>query len=132
MERFQVGSTQHNEMLDITQKVAEIVRSSGVRDGLCTVYVPHATCAIMINENDDPHVCLDIMDSLAASIPKGKWRHDRVDGNAASHIKAGIIGPSQSIPVHAGKLLLGRWQSIMLAEFDGPRERDVLVQIMHG
>jgi secondary thiamine-phosphate synthase enzyme len=98
-------------------------------EGICHVYVAHATAAIVINENDDPNVCVDLLDALDRLIPAGIWRHDRVDGNAASHIQAAILGPGEMIPVRDGKLLLGRWQAVMLAELDGPRERRIIVTL---
>jgi secondary thiamine-phosphate synthase enzyme len=91
--------------------------------------VPHATAAVAINENADPNIGEDLQEALAKLIPEGVWRHDRIDDNAAAHIKAAIIGPSEMVPVKNGTLLLGTWQSLMLVEFDGPRERKVLVQI---
>jgi secondary thiamine-phosphate synthase enzyme len=116
-------------MVDLTARVAEIVARSGLAEGLCSVYVPHATAAIVINENDDPNVCTDVLDALDRLIPAGIWRHDRVDGNAASHIQATILGPGETIPVKNGRLQLGTWQAVMLVELDGPRERRVLVTI---
>jgi secondary thiamine-phosphate synthase enzyme len=104
------------------------VKQSGIRDGVCLIYVPHATAAIAINENADPNVCDDILDALGKMIPEGRWRHDRIDDNAAAHIKATILGPSELVPVRAGRLGLGTWQSIMLVELDGPRDRTVIVE----
>jgi len=122
--------TKHKrEMIDLTPQVAEIVRDSGVAEGLCNVYVAHATAAVVVNENDDPNVCVDTLDALDKLIPAGVWRHDRVDGNAASHIQAAILGPSETIPVQQGRLLLGTWQAVMLVELDGPRERRIVVTI---
>ena len=122
--------TKHKrEMIDLTPQVAEIVRDSGVAEGLCNVYVAHATAAVVVNENDDPNVCVDTLDALDKLIPAGVWRHDRVDGNAASHIQAAILGPSETIPVQQGSLLLGTWQAVMLVELDGPRERRIVVTI---
>jgi secondary thiamine-phosphate synthase enzyme len=122
--------TKHKrEMIDLTPQVAEIVRDSGVAEGLCNVYVAHATAAVVVNENDDPNVCVDTLDALDKLIPAGIWRHDRVDGNAASHIQAAILGPSETIPVQQGSLLLGTWQAVMLVELDGPRERRIVVTI---
>jgi len=114
-------------MIDLTARVADIVSETGVDEGLCNVYVTHATAAIVINENDDPNVCVDVLDLLDRLIPAGVWRHDKVDGNAASHIQATILGPSETIPVRGGKLLLGTWQAVMLVELDGPRDRRVVV-----
>ncbi len=126
-----VKSTRKNEIINITEEVEEIVRKESkekkLDEGICLVYVPHATAALTINENWDPSVCEDFLDLLSKIIPEGKWRHDKVDGNGAAHIKAAIIGPSVSIPFKDGKLLLGTWQGIMLCEFDGPRERKVIV-----
>jgi len=116
-------------MVDLTARVAEIVARSGVAEGLCSVYVPHATAAVVINENDDPNICTDVLDALDRLVPAGIWRHDRIDGNAASHIQAAMLGPGETIPVQNGRLLLGTWQAVMLVELDGPRERRVLVTV---
>jgi secondary thiamine-phosphate synthase enzyme len=91
--------------------------------------VTHATAAIVINENYDPNVCEDVLDALGKLIPEGVWRHDRVDNNAAAHIKSAILGPGETIPVREGKLVLGTWQAIMLVELDGPRDRRVVVTV---
>lgn len=128
---FTINTSQRMEMIDINSKIDEIVAKSGVKEGLCSVFVQHATAAIAVNENYDPNICLDFNDLLAKLIPQGKWRHDAVDGNADAHIKATIVGPNETIPIKNGKLLLGTWQSIMLCEFDGPRQdRKVTVTII--
>ena len=132
MEMIHVQSGKRNELIDINGMVEDIVRKSGIEEGICTVYAPHATCGIMINENYDPNICLDITELLTDLVPQGKWRHDQIDGNADSHIKASIVGPSETIPFLKGKLLLGTWQSIMLADFDGPRERKIVVKVIEG
>ncbi len=124
---FHLRSHRQYEMLDITAQVTDIVRQSAAAEGICSVYVTHATAAIVINENDDPNVCTDVLDALDKLIPQGVWRHDRVDNNAAAHIKAAILGPGETIPVRNGKLVLGTWQAIMLVELDGPRDRRVVV-----
>jgi secondary thiamine-phosphate synthase enzyme len=129
MPELTIRTRKTQEMLDITAEVSEIVRHSGVASGFCLVYVPHATAAIVINENADPNVCQDILDALGRMVPEGAWRHDRVDNNAAAHIKATILGPSEAIPVREGDLRLGTWQSVMLVEFDGPRDRTVIVEV---
>lgn len=126
---FHVRSRRQQEMLDITERVAEIVRRTGLPEAMCSVYVAHATAAIVINENDDPNVCEDVLDALDKLIPAGVWRHDRVDGNAAAHIKSAILGPGENIPVRDGRLVLGTWQAIMLVELDGPRDRRVIVTV---
>ncbi len=127
--RFTVRTRTTREMVDLTPTVAEIVSRSGVGEGQATVFVPHATAAIVINENDDPNVCTDVLDLLRRLVPDGCWRHDRIDGNGAAHIQAAILGPSETIPVDEGRLLLGRWQAIMLVELDGPKQRQVIVQV---
>jgi secondary thiamine-phosphate synthase enzyme len=110
------------EVHDITPQVADAVRQSGAREGICTVFTPHATAAVTINENDDPNVGVDLLDALGRLIREHDgWRHDRVDDNAAAHIKAAIVGPSETIPVAGGKLALGTWQNVFFCEFDGPR-----------
>jgi secondary thiamine-phosphate synthase enzyme len=126
---FTIRSQRQYEMLDITARVAKIVGEAKVEEGMCSVYVPHATAAIVINENDDPNLCDDVLDALAKLVPEGIWRHDRIDSNGAAHIKAAILGPSETVPVLGGKLLLGTWQAIMLVELDGPRQRRVIVTV---
>ena len=129
MEEFFVKTKRKFQVIDITPKVREIVERGAVAEGLCCVFVPHATAAVAINENADPNIGEDLQEALAKLIPEGVWRHDQIDDNAAAHIKAAIIGPSEMVPVKNGKLVLGTWQSLMLLEFDGPRERKVIVQI---
>lgn len=129
MCEFQVKATRKLQVIDITPRIREIVARDGLEEGLCCVFVPHATAAVAINENADPQIGEDLQEALAKAVPQGIWRHDRIDNNAAAHIKAAILGPSETVPVTRGQLLLGTWQSIMLLEFDGPRERRVVVQI---
>lgn len=121
---FTVKTTKREQVVDITDKVKEEVKE----DGAILVYVPHATAAISINENYDPNIGDDLLESLRTLIPKGKWKHDRIDGNGDSHIKSAIIGPSEVIPIKNKKLQLGKWQAIILLEFDGPRERKVITK----
>ncbi len=129
MTEFQVRTTTKREMIDLTERVAAVVAEARLAEGLCSVYTPHATAAVIVNENDDPNVCVDVLDALDRLIPAGVWRHDRVDGNAASHIQAAILGPGETIPVCDGRLCLGTWQAVMLVELDGPRDRRVLVTL---
>lgn len=129
MREFFVKTTQQSQVIDITPRVREIVTQGGLDEGLCSVFVPHATAAVTINENADPNIGEDLQEALGKLIPEGIWRHDRIDNNVAAHIKAAILGPSETVPVKHGKLGLGTWQSIMLVEFDGPRERRVIVQL---
>ena len=123
-----VSSSRRIEILDITSEVKEMVKD--FKEGLCNIYTPHATASIIINENYDPNCCVDLNNLLSQLIPAGKWLHDRVDGNADSHIKASILGPQETVPIKDGKLQLGTWQSIMLADFDGPRERKIIITVI--
>ena len=129
-----VTSTRERECIEITEQVRSIVRSSGVRTGLCHVTVLHATAAVIVNENDDPAIGDDLLCALKKAVPDHDgWAHDRVDNNAHAHIKASILGPSEVLPVDNGDLLLGTWQGIMVVELDGPRRgRRVSVTIVEG
>ncbi len=131
-EIFQIETQQPKQTLDITDRVAEIVRRSGVRRGLCHVMVLHATAAIVVNENDDPNIGVDLISALDRAIPDhAGWLHDRIDNNAQAHIKAAILGPSEILPVEEGALVMGTWQGLMLVELDGPRStRRVSVQLL--
>ncbi len=126
--QFSVKSNKREEIIDITSQVKKLIE--GKSGKACLVYCHHATCSIIINENYDEAVCRDILKYLRKHIPKGKWEHDKIDNNADSHIKASIIGPSQLIPMKNGQIQLGRWQGIGLAEFDGPRNRRVVVEVL--
>lgn len=126
-----VSSSKKQEMIDITDKVNAVITKSNVKEGICNVYVMHATASIVINENADPNICLDTIDSLNKLVKEGVWRHDKIDNNAASHIKATILGPSETVPISNGKLQLGTWQGLMLFELDGPRSnRKVVVSVL--
>jgi secondary thiamine-phosphate synthase enzyme len=125
-KEINIQTHKKQEIIDITPEIEKIIN---IKEGICTVYVPHATAAIMINESADPNIMADIIDALNSLIPQGKWKHDAIDNNGAAHIKAGIIGPSEQIPVIDGKLGLGQWQGIMLCDFDGPRKRKIIVSL---
>ena len=130
-EIISISTSKKQELIDITDRVNSIVRGSKVKDGLCNVFAMHATAAIIINENADPNICLDTIEALDRIVKEGVWRHDKIDGNAASHIKSTILGPSKTIPIKNSKLQLGAWQGIMLFELDGPRRnRNIVVQIL--
>ena len=124
-----VRSREHDDVIDVTDQVAQVVSESGVATGLCHVYVPHTTAGVFINENADPDVKADVVARLEALVPwDNHYRH--AEGNAAAHIKSTLIGTSQTIPVRNGRLALGRWQAIYFAEFDGPRERHFQVTVL--
>ena len=119
------------EMIDITGRIAEDVRKSEIKDGICHLFIPHTTAAITINENADPDVPRDILAALDRLIPlSDHYRH--AEGNAAAHIKASLFGTSQTVFIKDGRLVLGTWQSLFFCEFDGPRTRKVLVRPTAG
>lgn len=130
---FSIVTRNHDEVVDITEYVRRIVDESGVREGQVAVYTPHATAAITVNENDDPNIGMDFLRALGKMVPEHDgWLHDRVDNNAAAHIKSALVGPSVTIPLIDGKLTLGTWQNVFFCEFDGPRrERRIIVSIVH-
>jgi len=116
-----LSTRRREELVDITAQVRECVRASGIRDGIVAIYAQGATCAIMIQENWDDSVQADVVHLLRKLIPRGVWRHDAQDGNGDAHLKAGLVGPSEVVPVIDGELGLSRWQNIFFCEFDGPR-----------
>ena len=122
--------TRGKEVLEeITQRVNDIIHRSGVEEGVCYLYLPHTTAGIVINENADPSVSRDILDRLEALVPtKGSYSH--LEGNAPAHIKSTLTGLSLTVPIDKGRLALGRWQGVFLCEFDGPRDRTVVVQVL--
>lgn len=131
MFKISISTDKREGLFDITSQVEQIVDKSGIKSGLANVYVQGATAAIMIQEKWDDSVQLDVVNFMRKIIPKGVWLHDAQDGNGDSHIKAGLVGPSESIPVIDGKLGLSTWQNIFLCEFDGPRSsRNIIVTII--
>lgn len=128
---IEIRTTEKNALYDITAEVEGIVGASAVRQGLCSVYARGATAAIMIQENWDQSVQNDVITLLGKLIPAGVWQHDRQDDNGDAHLKAGLVGPSETIPVMDFKPALSTWQNIFLCEFDGPRQkREVVVTVI--
>jgi len=133
LKEFKISTSKKQELIDITVEVRQIIKNSRVEKGMCVVYVPHATAGILVNENYDNSVCNDIINKLEEIAPStGRYEHDKIDDNAHSHIKASLIGPSETLIIEEGKLILGTWQGIALVEFDGPKTRTVLVKIIQG
>jgi secondary thiamine-phosphate synthase enzyme len=129
MGEFTIRTPARAALIDIGRDVAREVGRIGARDGLCNLFVPHTTCAVIVSENWDPDVTTDLLAHLERLVPReGGYRHG--EGNAQAHILSAMLGISISIPVRGGKLALGRWQGVMLAEFDGPRERTVRVTVV--
>ncbi|HUC07307.1 MAG TPA: secondary thiamine-phosphate synthase enzyme YjbQ [Solirubrobacterales bacterium] len=127
---LELPTDKKTQCVNLTQRVRAEVKASGVENGLCTVFVPHVTAAVTINENTDPDVQTDILNALERAVPKTAQYYKHEEGNAHAHAKASVIGASQTIPVVNGKLMLGTWQAIFFCEFDGPRNRKVLVTVV--
>ena len=127
--RISIKTSSHTDFIDITSKVREIVRQSKIEEGLCVIYVPHTTAGVFINENADPDVVHDVKNHLEKLVP---WinNYKHLEGNAAAHIKSILTGNSISVIIDKGDLLLGTWQGIFFAEFDGPRSRNVFIKIV--
>jgi secondary thiamine-phosphate synthase enzyme len=125
---FEVHTRRRSQLVDITDKIAQAVDTSGVREGICHVFIPHTTAGVTINEGADPAVAADIESHLAEIVPK-EAAFEHAEGNSDSHIKAMLSGPSCAAPVRDGKLALGQWQAIFLCEWDGPRTRRVEVGV---
>ena len=121
MTNIEVRTTGGTEMVAVTNKVQQAVTESGVRDGVCYVYVPHTTAAVTINENTDAGVAQDALPD---------YRH--AEGNSAAHLKTMLFGSSETIPIQDGRLALGTWQGIFFCEFDGPRSRQLVVKVIEG
>jgi len=126
-----ISTPSHACFVDITAQVQRVVAQSGIQEGICVVFVPHTTAGLTINENADPSVRSDILCELDKVVP---WRdgYEHAEGNSAAHIKASLMGFSQTILLAGGQLRLGTWQGIYLAEFDGPRTRQAWVKVMAG
>jgi len=130
---IQVKTTTREGLFDITREVEALVVQSSVTTGIVSVYVRGATAGIMIQENWDESVQSDVVNLLRKLIPHGVWQHDAQDGNGDSHLKAGVVGPSETIPIMNGKMGLSTWQNIFLCEFDGPRDaREVVVTVIES
>ena len=124
-----VNTTAHTQMVDITSMVRKVVAESGLRDGICTVFIPHTTAAVTINENADPDVVRDFTAELGKLVPwEDGYRH--AEGDSAAHLKASMIGLSQQIISDGGQPVLGTWQGIYFCEFDGPRRRNVYLKLI--
>lgn len=129
-ELIEIATKRHNELVDITGEVSSIVNNSGIKRGMVNVYAQGATAAIMIQENWDESVQTDVINLLKKLIPNGVWLHDAQDGNGDAHLKAGIVGPGETIPIINGTMGLSTWQNIFFCEFDGPRQsRKIVVTI---
>ena len=129
LTKLNVRTSEHTQMLDITAQIQAVVRESGVKDGICTVFIPHTTAAVTINENADPDVVRDFTMEINKIVP---WEdhYAHMEGNSAAHLKSSMIGFSEQIIIDNGYLVLGTWQGIYFCEFDGPRRRSFYVKLM--
>ncbi|MHB8993395.1 MAG: secondary thiamine-phosphate synthase enzyme YjbQ [Chloroflexota bacterium] len=127
---MQVQTNSRQEMVRVTRQLAAVVRNAGWRNGLCTVFVPHTTAGVTINENADPDVVTDLLHALEKIVPTADPAYRHSEGNSAAHVKASLMGFSLTLIVRDGQLELGRWQDVLFCEFDGPRRREVMVEFI--
>jgi secondary thiamine-phosphate synthase enzyme len=131
METLVVKTDRRTQLIDVTARVERAVAQAKVSSGVCTIYVPHTTAGVLINEHADPDVATDVETTLDRLIPRsGVYRHS--EGNSDAHVKAALVGTSQIVFIEGGKLALGRWQGIFFCEFDGPRERKLQIKVIAG
>ena len=131
MYKFEVKTSKHTQMLDITDEIRRAIAESGVKEGICTVFVPHTTAAVTINENADPDVTRDFMTEIGRIVPWEDGYH-HMEGNSAAHLKSSMIGFSENVIIEDGRPVLGTWQGIYFCEYYGPRRRKVYVKILEG
>ncbi len=128
MAQFEVATNRQTQLVDVTAQVNDAVHQSGVERGLCNIFLPHTTAAVIVSENWDPDVSRDLLAHLEKLVPReAGYRHG--EGNSQAHILSVMLGTSLNIPVEGSQLKLGRWQGVMLAEFDGPRRRSIVVSV---
>ncbi len=132
MITLDVRTRQRCEFVDLTDRVRKAVAESGVKDGAVICYVPHTTAGVTIQENADPDVTRDLAYKLAELIPQQDRGFHHGEGNSDAHLKCSLVGASQTIPISGGHLVLGTWQAIYFAEFDGPRHRQMVLQVLHA
>jgi len=128
MVKLRLRTSRREEAIDVTERVRRAIAESGIREGTCTVFAPHTTCAIAVNEGHDPAVMEDFLNHMRELVPR-EAGFEHAEGNSDSHIKALLVGPNATVPITAGALTLGQWQSIFMCEFDGPRERSLWVSV---
>ncbi len=131
-ETLTVETSKRNEMIDITDRVAAVLRKGGIQDGVAICYVPHTTAGVTIQENADPDVVRDVLYRLEALVPQDDPQFRHSEGNSDAHIKSSLMGASATVPLRNSSLVLGTWQAIYFCEFDGPRSRKLHVQLLKG
>lgn len=130
MRTVTVATSNREEMIDVTDRVQKLARENNVIQGMAIVYVPHTTAAATINENADPDVRHDMLEKLTALIPKREAFYQHSEGNSDSHVKTSLVGNSVTVLIESGRLVLGQWQGIYFCEFDGPRQRQMIVKLI--
>jgi secondary thiamine-phosphate synthase enzyme len=130
MKTIKVQSSEREEMIEITSEVENLLRESGTKEGVCVLFTQHTTCGLTINENADPDVKSDMLLFLKNTIPQDYAGFKHYEHNSDAHLKSSLVGASVTVPFENGKLLLGRWQGIYLCEFDGARQRKVLIKLI--
>jgi secondary thiamine-phosphate synthase enzyme len=131
MKKIRISTAKREELVDITRLIEEAVVGASILKGLCVVYCPHTTAGVTINEGADPDVAADIVEGMRRLVP-GDWKFRHVEGNSDAHLKATLVGPSETILIDGGCLQLGTWQRIFFCEFDGPRQRSLYVHVEGG
>src|SRR5688572_7085039 len=128
LQTFAVQTSSRNELVEVTDRLRKVVSTFRINEGMLVVYVPHTTAAVTINENADPDVKSDLLAKLSGLVPKNETYYRHGEGNSDSHLKAAMVGHTVTVLVEAGKLVLGRWQGVYFCEFDGPRQRELIVK----
>ena len=128
-ERLRVATRERRQVIDVTRQVDTVVRASGVKEGIALVHCPHTTAAVVVNERDPP-LMMDLLEAAGQLVREGVWRHDPGEGNGAAHLRSMLLDRGGALPVEGGALALGTWQSVLLVELDGPRERELWVQVV--
>lgn len=128
IKKFEIKSNERNELIEITSEVKKIIKEAKIKSGFCIIYVPHTTAGLIINENADPDVKIDLLNSLEKLVPSIKFLH--IEGNSDSHLKSLICGKDKTIIIENNELVLGVWDGLFFAEFDGPRTRKVVVKLI--
>lgn len=128
--QINIDTTKRNELIEITSKIQKLVFDSKIKSGICVIYVPHTTAGLIINENADPDVKTDLLNSLEKLVPRIKFLH--VEGNSDSHLKSIIVGKEKTIIIENNELVLGVWDGLFFCEFDGPRKRKVFLKLISG
>ena len=128
LQTLAVQTSSRNELVEVTDRLRKVVSTFSILEGMLVVYVPHTTAAVTINENADPDVKSDLLAKLSSLVPKNETYYRHGEGNSDSHLKAAMVGHTVTVLVEAGKLVLGRWQGVYFCEFDGPRQRELIVK----